>query len=211
MRNVGHRMARNRGEAVAFAIVLLAATAAGAIVSAHAQANRTRPAYSTSNLVRLHIIANSDSGEDQRIKLAVRDRLIDKFTPVFKGVGDVDEAEYLIRENLHLIEEEAAEVVRRAGKEYGARAMVGRFPFPPRVYGQLALPAGEYRALRVVLGNGEGQNWWCVMFPPLCFVDVATSGEGVPDATAKTRVKSFVLEWLRGRNGTGLAVGGRTR
>lgn len=190
-----------RKGAAIFLLVAAASVAAG-LAAVRARADDARPAYSTANLVRLHIIANSDSDEDQRIKLAVRDRIIEVFSPVFKSAADVDDAERLVRENLHLIEDEAADTVRRAGKAYGAGAVVGRFPFPPRVYGQVALPAGEYRALRVVLGEGEGRNWWCVMFPPLCFLD-GTGRDGAGQAASapqqKPPLKSFVVEWARNR------------
>lgn len=205
MRGVLYRIEGFRRVIGIAAVIALAAVAAGAMARVRAEGDAAMLAYSTANLVRLHIIANSDSEEDQRIKLAVRDRVIEEFSPVFKGVDDADSAERLIRDNLHLIEEEAADAVRQAGKAYGARAVVGRFPFPPRVYGQMALPEGEYRALRIVLGEGEGRNWWCVMFPPLCFVDAAASGdgggrEGIGAAPgSKPPLKSFVVEWVKER------------
>ncbi|MDF2519526.1 MAG: spoIIR [Clostridia bacterium] len=124
-------------------------------------------------LIRLHIVANSDSMEDQALKRKVRDEVIRQMSPKFEDLKDVSEVESVIESNLGLIEDIANQVVKQENKSYGAQAMLGSFDFPTKVYGNLVLPAGNYQALKVVLGQGEGQNWWCVMFPPLCFIDIA--------------------------------------
>jgi stage II sporulation protein R len=124
-------------------------------------------------LVRLHVIANSDSVEDQDLKRKVRDEVIKQMSPKFEGLKDVAEVRQVITENVGLIEGIAAQVAAENRMSYGAKALLGNFDFPTKVYGNLTLPAGNYQGLKIVLGNGEGQNWWCVMFPPLCFIDIA--------------------------------------
>lgn len=124
-------------------------------------------------LVRLHVIANSDSIEDQDLKRKVRDEVILQMSPKFEGLEDVSQVKQVIADNINLIENIAAKVVAGNQKSYGAEALVGNFDFPTKIYGNLTLPAGNYQALKIVLGSGEGQNWWCVMFPPLCFIDIA--------------------------------------
>ncbi|MDF2892722.1 MAG: spoIIR [Clostridia bacterium] len=124
-------------------------------------------------LVRLHVIANSDSVEDQDLKRKVRDEVIKQMSPKFEGLKDVAEVRQVITENVGLIESIASQVAAENRMSYGAKALLGNFDFPTKIYGNLTLPAGNYQALKIVLGNGEGQNWWCVMFPPLCFIDIA--------------------------------------
>jgi stage II sporulation protein R len=86
---------------------------------------------------------------------------------------DISQVKQLITDNLALIENIAARVLSDNNKAYGAKVALGNFDFPTKAYGNLTLPAGNYQALKIVLGDGKGQNWWCVMFPPLCFIDIA--------------------------------------
>jgi stage II sporulation protein R len=116
-------------------------------------------------IVRLHVIANSDSEEDQRVKLLVRDALLEKM----KKFNDKSE----IPESVDEFKEIAAEVLKTEGFDYSAEAEYGNFEFPTKYYDNFALPKGNYDAVRIVLGKGEGHNWWCVLFPPLCYVDAA--------------------------------------
>lgn len=146
-------------------------------------------------LVRLHVIGNSDSIEDQDLKRKVRDEIIKQMSPKFEGLNDVNQVKQVISENLGLIEDIAASVVENNNRTYGAKALLGNFDFPTKVYGNLTLPAGNYQALKVVLGNGEGQNWWCVMFPPLCFIDIAHGV--VPEQTMDELKKSLSEEEYR--------------
>ena len=126
----------------------------------------------SSKLIRLHVIANSDSPEDQALKLEVRDKIIEALNSEFENVDDIESSRQIIRSKLKDIEEIARQEVLKSGKNYSVKALYGRFPFPVKSYGYVTLPAGEYEALRVILGEGEGANWWCVLFPPLCFVDI---------------------------------------
>ncbi|MDO4573553.1 MAG: stage II sporulation protein R, partial [Clostridia bacterium] len=117
-------------------------------------------------VLRLHILANSDSEADQRVKLLVRDAIL----AVMEPCGELAEAEAWLLANGRLVLETAERVRRENGFHYGAQLMLGESEFPDRVYGGTLYPAGSYYALRVVLGSGAGHNWWCVLFPPLCIV-----------------------------------------
>ena len=134
----------------------------------------------SNNLIRLHVIANSDSPEDQALKRDVRDVILNYMKDKYTVTKNVEETKLLIKENLNEIQGLAAKEIQRQEKNYSVDAMFGSYPFPTKVYGDITLPAGNYEALRVVIGKGEGANWWCVLFPPLCFVD-ATHGT-IPDS-----------------------------
>ncbi|MGE5327935.1 MAG: stage II sporulation protein R [Deltaproteobacteria bacterium] len=143
------------------------------------------------NVVRLHVIANSDSKHDQQIKLMVRDSILKYMEENSKGIKSADEAKNFICKNLLNIENIACTALKSYGSDYSAKAYFGKFVFPTKVYGDVTLPSGEYQSLRVVLGNGIGKNWWCVMFPPLCFVDAST---GVLPDESKLQLKSVLTE-----------------
>ncbi len=130
--------------------------------------------------LRLRIIANSDSAADQEVKREVRDRVVLLVAKLVKGAHNADEARKRVVQALPQIRATAAEVVRERGYHYPVAANVGKVPFPTKVYGNQVYPAGTYEALRITLGTGQGQNWWCVLFPPLCFVDI-TEGDAVPN------------------------------
>ena len=119
-------------------------------------------------VVRLHVLANSDSEEDQALKLRVRDRVLERATELLEQSADRQEAEALLRGNLLELENPAAEEIAAAGYDYPVTAELTDTTFPTREYDGFTLPAGEYLALRIVIGEGAGQNWWCVVFPPLC-------------------------------------------
>ncbi|MDD4239246.1 MAG: stage II sporulation protein R [Desulfotomaculaceae bacterium] len=127
---------------------------------------------SSDGLIRLHVLANSDSEADQALKRKVRDEIIQAMAPEFLASGDIDSARLTARANLNRIELIASRVIQAEGKDYPVTAKLDTFPFPTKHYGAFILPAGEYEAVRVVIGSGGGTNWWCVLFPPLCFVDM---------------------------------------
>jgi len=143
------------------------------------------------NVVRLHVIANSDSNYDQQIKLKVRDSVLKYMEENSKGINSANKAKRFICENLGNIENIACTVLQSYGLSYEAKAYFGKFAFPTKVYGDVTLPSGEYQSLRVVLGNGTGKNWWCVMFPPLCFVDAST---GILPDESKLQLKNVLTE-----------------
>ena len=119
-------------------------------------------------VVRLHILANSDSEEDQALKLQVRDAVLDRAEELLQDSGDRQEAEKRLRAALPELTELARETVAAHGYGYDVTAELTDTAFPTKEYGDFTLPAGEYLALRIVIGAGEGHNWWCVVFPPLC-------------------------------------------
>lgn len=133
---------------------------------------RSNLAHSYDNLLRLHVIAHSDLPEEQRVKLLVRDALIAEMA-TWPAASDRRTLEENFLENRSRLESIAVRTLRREGFSHGVSVEVGEFAFPEKRWGALTLPAGDYRAVRVVIGDGAGQNWWCVLFPPLCFVEDA--------------------------------------
>lgn len=137
-------------------------------------------------LIRFHVIANSDSDYDQRVKLKVRDAILSDIGPKLEKSKSRNESLKIIEENRGQIERIANNVLKDNHEKYTAKAVIGKFTFPIKTYGTITLPSGEYTALRVVLGNGEGRNWWCVMFPPLCFIDIT---RGLTDEKSNEELK----------------------
>lgn len=125
------------------------------------------------SVIRLHIVANSDSDRDQEVKLMVRDELIKQIAPMTCNSKNIDDAIEIVTDNLSLAENICKNVLKKNGFLYGAKAYYGKAEFPVKKYANVTFPAGEYNALRVVLGEGKGHNWWCVMYPPLCFAESA--------------------------------------
>lgn len=119
-------------------------------------------------VVRLHVLANSDSEEDQALKLKVRDAVLEQATETLRGADSQAEASRRLTDILPELEETARAVITANGYDYGVRAELAETSFPTKEYDGFALPAGEYLALRVLIGEAAGQNWWCVVFPPLC-------------------------------------------
>ena len=129
-------------------------------------------------VLRLHVLANSDSAEDQSLKLQVRDRVLEEAARYLEQAADRDEAEELLRAHLHELAAAGAEAVGVAGYDYPVTASLAEGCwFPTKTYTDFALPAGQYTALRVEIGAGAGQNWWCVVFPPLCLGSVSETVE----------------------------------
>lgn len=127
--------------------------------------------------LRLHIMANSNSKQDQQIKLCVRDAVLAVTSEGIKASKNVSEARAYIENNLEIIEMTASAALEAGGFDYGAHAQLGTFHFPEREYQDVTYPEGEYEALRITLGEGEGDNWWCVMFPPLCITELEIADE----------------------------------
>lgn len=119
-------------------------------------------------VVRLHVLANSDSEEDQALKLRVRDVVLERATELLEQSADREEAEALLRGSLPELERIAAAEIQARGYDYPVTAQLTAAEFPTKEYDGFTLPAGEYLALRVLIGEAKGQNWWCVVFPPLC-------------------------------------------
>ncbi len=168
-----------------------------------------------SNVLRLHVIANSDSESDQALKLKVRDAVLSESEKILCGAASREEAEKRIAEASESLRECALCVVREAGYEYGVSIELGAEEYPTRNYEGCCFPAGEYLSLRIKLGDAEGKNWWCVLFPPLClsaagdsadgFIEAGLSGEQYNIITEtdspKYKVRFKLLEALQGAVG----------
>ena len=126
-------------------------------------------------VVRLHVLANSDSDDDQALKLSVRDEVIGVVTPAVEGCKSQAEAISAIEKIIPEIEARAAEKIRAEGYGYSVKVLLGEEYYPTKIYETCAFPEGRYVSMRVVIGEGEGQNWWCCLFPPLC-LSAATDG-----------------------------------
>lgn len=125
------------------------------------------------SLLRFHIIANSDSPFDQQVKLALRDEIIDTVNAITASAGSAEEAITAVNTRQEEIRTEANAFLKQCGVPYRAEIKIGKSVFPTKSYGDLTLPAGKYQALKIVLGEGKGKNWWCVLYPSLCFVKIS--------------------------------------
>lgn len=123
-------------------------------------------------VLRLHVVANSDSERDQSLKYQVRDEMLRLSQGLFGKCEDVNTAFAAAKENKHLIEKAARNVLLKNGCDKDVKVVVGKELYPEKAYGDLVFPKGEYLSVRVLIGEGKGQNWWCVLFPPLCNVGV---------------------------------------
>ena len=158
------------------------------------------------SVLRLHILANSDSPADQALKLQVRDAVVAAAGDAFGGAVNAAEAEGIAWQRLPELTAAAQEVVNRAGAPYTVSAVITDQWFDTRVYGDVTLPAGTYRAVELILGEGEGKNWWCVLFPPLC-VSAATDltrmedvlegeGQAIVSGGRRYAVRFKLVEWF---------------
>lgn len=146
------------------------------------------------NVLRLHVLANSDSSEDQALKLEVRDRILEETATLFKDCKSKDEAREAVESNLDKIREVAEQTVREAGYEYGVSVSLGEEEYPTKNYEECCFPAGEYLSLRVMIGEAEGENWWCVLFPPLCLDAAGESREVFAEVGLTDEQYSFITE-----------------
>lgn len=149
-------------------------------------------------VLRLHVIANSDSDRDQALKLAVRDAVLAEATPLLEGAADPQAAETALMPHLDQLARLGQQVLADAGCGDSITVSIEDTWFPTRNYDSFSLPAGNYRALRVVIGEGEGQNWWCVVFPPLCLGSVT---EEVVDAAAEAGLTEDQIALITGQDG----------
>lgn len=151
-------------------LFLLLGIAAALLLGLWLEREQTRVSDS---VLRLHVLANSDSAEDQSLKLMVRDAVLEEAKVILPEGSTVRESEQILSRNLERLAAAGAAVVEREGYDYPVSARLEDSWFPTKEYEDFALPAGQYRALRIVIGEGEGQNWWCVVFPPLCLASVS--------------------------------------
>ena len=147
-------------------------------------------------ILRLHIMANSDSDADQRAKLAVRDAVLEVMGGM-RGCESEAEAEAMLMQSGAEVLRAAEDTLKKCGMDYGAQLVIGEFEFPDREYGGVLYPKGKYRALRIILGEGKGHNWWCVMFPAIC-IDAGEKGE---IDIKGLEMKSWIIEKLKSIDG----------
>ena len=134
-----------------------------------------------SQVIRFHVLADSDRHRDQQIKLAVRDRLLEKMASLLEGKETLEETRSCLKAHLGILQTEAEQVLRQAGSSQEVKVRMTKENFPVRVYGDYRFPAGEYETLQVTIGSGRGHNWWCLIFPSLCFqnsLHPVISGDG---------------------------------
>ena len=145
----------------------------------------------SNSVLRLHILANSDSKEDQELKYKVRDNIINYMNSITKNIYSKEDALRIAKENESEFISIAKQTIKDNGFDYDVNINFGNFYFPTKTYGDISLPAGEYDAIRIEIGESQGQNWWCVMFPPLCFVDVSS---GIVPDDSKKQLKDTVSD-----------------
>ena len=143
-------------------------------------------------LIRLHVVAVSDSEREQSVKYEVRDEILKLLEPEFRGISDRENAQTKILDLLPAIESAALKVASANGGNRGAVVTLDKEAYPTRYYDGFALPAGEYLSLRVILGEGKGQNWWCVVFPPLC----AAAAEGIANCEAASLLEGDDIAFI---------------
>ncbi len=139
----------------------------------------------STRVLRLHILANSDSEEDQALKLKVRDRILEEGRDLFSATGDLSAAKEAAARNLDRLRLAAQDEIHRQGYDYAVEIELANMYFATRVYDKVTLPAGTYDALRITIGGGQGKNWWCVLFPPMC-VSAATGDVETDDVRLET-------------------------
>lgn len=160
------------------------------LISASAYTNAVCSDISDS-VFRLHVIANSNWAEDQNLKYIVRDNVLKYMSSITSGVTSKEEIIEIVYNHLEEFKQIAQDTVYENGFNYEVSVEIGNFEFPTKTYGDVSFPAGFYDALKIKIGNADGQNWWCVMFPPLCFIDVSS---GIVPEDSKEILESELSE-----------------
>lgn len=150
------------------------------LLSGQADADSLQEDIAT-KIIRFHVLANSDSEEDQALKLKVKEAVINYISPYFEGNLELEDTKKILNDHNEEIIDIANKVISQNGYDYIATTSITKCYFPIKSYGDVTLPAGDYEAFRIEIGNASGKNWWCILYPPLCFVDV-TYGI-VPDSS----------------------------
>lgn len=143
------------------------------------------------SVFRLHVIANSDSNEDQALKYKVRDNLLKYMNNICRNCASKQEAINLVTKHQEEFKQVALDTIKKEGYSYNVKINIGNFEFPTKQYGDISLPAGYYDALRVEIGEAKGRNWWCVMFPSLCFIDVSS---GIVPEESKEELQNILSD-----------------
>lgn len=182
-----------KGKIVKTSLVALALAVTGLLMHLYGQSAKEKEHQQAvaNEIIRLHVIANSDSREDQQLKLKVKETIVTYLRGEMSRADSVGDARQIIRDHIPDIEEIAREKIDMEGYSYPVEASLGESYFPIKEYGDLTFPAGDYEALRVKIGESQGRNWWCVMYPTLCFVD--STYQIVPEES-KEKLKESLAE-----------------
>lgn len=178
------------GKKVKYSILLLFLLSLYIFISTFSYVNAVSRDISNS-VFRLHVIANSDTKEDQDLKLKVRNNVLSYMNTICKDSKTKQEAIELANKHQEEFKQIALNTIYENGYDYSVNVCIGNFSFPTKTYGDISLPSGYYDALRIEIGQAKGQNWWCVMFPPLCFVDVSS---GIVPEESKEAIKSNLTD-----------------
>lgn len=154
------------------------------------------------DFLRLHVIANSDSTDDQILKYQVRDAVIEYMTPYFSDINNKQEALEILKSQQLNIENLATQIIHNNGYNYSIKISIGNFYFPTKEYSKITLPEGYYDALKIEIGNAEGQNWWCVMFPSLCIIDNSCNFSEISDNILRQNLSDEEYSIINQENST---------
>lgn len=157
-------------------------------------------------VLRFHVLANSDSDEDQAVKLKVKDEVVTKLAEdmSYAGISSKQDAYRYVNDNMDYYIDEATRVLRSEGYDYEVKGELGKCWFPVKIYGNCVYPEGEYDAFRIMIGKAEGKNWWCVLFPSLCMIDEACMVSETPKPAGNdmseeqdVKIKLRIVEWIK--------------
>ena len=185
------------------AIIYLLILSIGTILSLYIPKNEVTANEAVvipSDAIRLRILANSDSGEDQRVKRLVRDEVNAEITKWVSDLTSKQEAKKVIKDGLPELQQIAESVLEGQNVNQSVKVEFGKVDFPTKLYGEFLYPAGEYEAILITLGKGAGANWWCVLFPPLCFLDFSNGvavSEGIDEEKEKQEEKKESLQVVK--------------
>ncbi|MHA6487360.1 stage II sporulation protein R [Bacillus cabrialesii] len=171
-----------------YIFLLLSGALVGLAKEETAQQSENQPVVIPDEAIRLRILANSDRDQDQELKRHIRDAVNKEITTWVEDITSIEEARRVIRSKLPEIKEIAKETMEKEGVNQSISVDFDKISFPTKLYGNMVYPAGEYEAILITLGNGDGANWWCVLFPPLCFLDFS-NGEAVKEQEDKEASK----------------------
>ncbi len=172
-------------------LILFLSWAGTCVIRAQARADHRLQEGIAQEVIRFHVIANSDSSADQELKLRVKEALLKELSPKLKHISDITEGRAVIAAELSSIRTLSESVIAQEGYRYPVSVSLAPVYFPMKQYGDYTFPPGYYEALRVQIGEAKGKNWWCLMFPPLCFVDETYS---IVDPEAENQLKCLLTE-----------------
>ncbi|MDA1476696.1 stage II sporulation protein R [Bacillus changyiensis] len=202
--------------AIIYIFLLLIGAIANLSLEETAQSSSQDPEVIPDEAIRFRILANSNNESDQNIKRKIRDEVNQEMTNWVKNLTSIEKARKVIRSKLPEIKQIAKNVIKRENRKQSVAVSFDKVSFPTKLYGNMVYPAGEYEAVLITLGKGEGANWWCVLFPPLCFLDFSngeavkapeedeekqqekTKTETEETKEEETEVKFFLVEWVSG-------------